>query len=832
MMPYTLLSSKITIPHQSATLIERTQLLDLFDQHKHVKVTLLRAPAGYGKTSILSSWLQYKGKAIAWVSLDTADNDPIRYWTYVLHAIAKAYQNQIDQVLAPLLNTQDFATLEFFIHSLIEEINTTEQPIYIVLDDYHLINNPSIHQLMTQFIEYLPHHAHIYVLTRSVPPLPIAKWRVKQWAHEFHSEHLRFTLQETRRFFSAKHSVSLTHQQLQNIVDKTEGWVAGILLMSLVNEQEVESLQPTAQPFISEFLWEEIIHSLPSQTQEFLLRTSLLRELTPAICNQLTKQTNSRELLENFEAKGLFTLRLQADKPIFRYHHLLAEALQMQLSRQFSTQEIHDLVFDTAQFLHDQGDYVSAIELVLQHEHYEQAASWITEHLVQLYLTGQTATFMRWLQQLRLAQYNTTYEMLVIGFLTAVSAMEVETATSLMQELEMRQLAEQWMEQEEHAAMIYIYESAKAFALVASGGDLQVVADIMRKQLAKGPISSRWDHVPIPYNSFEYKLLRTSIGSKGQLQLLEDGALISELFRETSLQTANVTAFSYGVAAESLYERNLLEWAQRELEVAIKLGHQLKDPGLFIPMYLLKAKIYVEQNQISSALAMLGQLYEDITEKHWRTPIQIMQAYCYLRNGDSQQADVILQATKTKQPFWQLVHARLSLAKALPNDALTTVIQVKTKAQQEGQIATIIEATVLEAICHHKLGNQAIALDILHEAFELAVKFYYVRTFLDEKDLLPLIDSYLEQLDQKWDTIPTKYFSYLREGAIVNTTPLAILTQREQEMYDLLAEGITNREIANELHLSEGTIRVYLSTIYSKLGVNSRAKAIALKNQQ
>ena len=299
--------------------------------------------------------------------------------------------------------------------------------------------------------------------------------------------------------------------------------------MSLVNEQEVESLQPTAQPFISEFLWEEIIHSLPSQTQEFLLRTSLLRELTPAICNQLTKQTNSRELLENFEAKGLFTLRLQADKPIFRYHHLLAEALQMELSRQFTTQEIHDLVFDTAQFLHDQGDYVSAIELVLQHEHYEQAASWITEHLVQLYLTGQTATFMRWLQQLRLAQYNATYEMLVIGFLTAVSAMEVETATSLMQELEMRQLAEQWMEQEEHAAMIYIYESAKAFALVASGGDLQVVADIMRKQLAKGPISSRWDRVPIPYNSFEYKLLRTSIGSKGQLQLLEDGALISEL---------------------------------------------------------------------------------------------------------------------------------------------------------------------------------------------------------------------------------------------------------------------------------------------------------------
>ncbi|WP_155590675.1 LuxR C-terminal-related transcriptional regulator [Lysinibacillus cavernae] len=831
-MPHTLLSSKITIPHHSPTLIERTQLFDLFDQHIHVKVTILRAPAGYGKTSILSSWLKIKEEAIAWVSLDTADNDPIRFWTYVLHAIARAYSNQIDQVLAPLLNTQDPATLEFFIHSLLEEINTTEQPIYIVLDDYHLIDNPIIHQLMSQFIEYLPCHVHIYVSTRSVPPLPIAKWRVKQWAHEFHPGHLRFTFQEAKRFFSFKHTASLTHQQLQNILDKTEGWVAGLLLMSLANENEIESLEESAQPFISEFLWQEIIHNLPHETQAFLLRTSLLHELDPTICDQLTKQTNSRELLENLEAKGLFTIRLQSNKPVFRYHHLLAEALQMELSRQYSIQEIHALVLETAQFIYHQGDYISAIELALKHEQYEQAAPWITEHLVQLYLSGQTATFMRWLHQLRQAQYSASYEMLVIGFLTAISAMEVETASSLMQELEVRQLTEHWMEQEEHAAMTYIYESAKAFALVASGGDLRLVEEIMRKQLAKGTISSRWDHVPIPYNSFEYKLLRTSIGSKGKLQLLEEGAVISELFRETSLQSANVTAFSYGVAAESLYERNILEWAQKELEIAIKLGHQLKDSGLFIPMYLLKAKIYVQQNQISSALAMLGQLLEDVSEKHWRTSVQIMQAYCYILNGDIQQADLILQATKTKQPFWLLVHARLLLVKELPNEALTTIIQVKTKAQQEEQIATIVEATVLEAICHQRLGNQEIALEILHEAFKLGVKFYYVRTFLDEKDVLPLLDSYFEQLGQKWDMIPTDYFTYLQKGTKINVTSTEILTQREKEIYDLLVEGVTNREIAKQLHLSEGTVRVYLSTIYSKLGVNSRAKAITLKNQQ
>ena len=830
-MPQTLLSSKITMPDHSPTLIERTQLFDLFDQHIHVKLTILRAPAGYGKTSTLSSWLKYKKEATAWVSLDAADNDPIRYWTYFLHAIARASQSQIDQILAPLLNSQDPATLEFFIYSLLEEMNSMEQPIAIVLDDYHVIENPVIHQLMTQFVEYLPCHGHIYVSTRSVPSLPVAKWRVKQWTHEIHSGHLRFTLQEVKRFFSSKHLATLNHQQLQTILDKTEGWAAGLLLTSLANEHEIDAFEETAQPFISEFLWQEIIHKLPSETQEFLLRTSLLHELDPAICDQLTKQKNSLEQLENLEAKGLFTIRLRSKQPIFRYHHLLAEALQMELTRQFSKQEIHNLVLETSQFIYNQGDYISAIELALEHGQYDQAAPWITDHLVQLYLSGQTATFMRWLHQLRRAQYTVSYEMLIIGFLTSISTMAVDTASSLMQELEMRQLTEQWMEQEEHAAMTYIYESAKAFAIVASGGDLQVVEEIMRKQLAKGPMPSRWDHVPIPYNIFEYKLLRTSIGSKGKLQTLEQGTVLSELFRETSLQTANVTAFTYGVSAESLYERNLLTFTHKELEMALKLGHQLQDPGLLIPMYLLKAKIYIQQNQMGSALAMLTQLLEDVTEKHWRTSIHIMQAYCHIMAGDSQQADLILQSTKTTQPFWLLVHARLLLLEEMPNEALTSLIQVKMKAQQEEQIATIIEASILEAICQYRLGQQELALETLHEAFELAAPFYYVRTFLDEKDLEPLLEIYFEQLPQRWETLPTVYFNYLKEGTSFNVRAPEMLTQREKDIYDLLVGGKTNREIAKLLHLSEGTVRVYLSTIYSKLGVNSRAKAIALKIQ-
>ncbi|WP_432703255.1 LuxR C-terminal-related transcriptional regulator [Lysinibacillus sphaericus] len=828
-MATTLVSSKLTIPLNTPDLIERKQLFDLLQNQTFKKVTVLRAPAGYGKTTVLSSWFKYKKATVAWLSLDAADNDPIRFWTYAVHAVAKAYQCPINQVLAPLLHTQDLATLEFFIDSFLEELQALAKPIQIVLEDYHVIDNPVIHQLVTQFIECLPLEIHVYLTTRTTLALPIAKWRMKQWLQEFDADHLRFTFQETKQFFSCKQVAPLNQQFLQHVLDKTEGWVAGLLLTRLANEQQVDLFDHIAQPFISEFLWQEIIQNLPTSTQKFLIKTSLLHELEPAICDQLTKQSNSLELLESLEAKGLFIIRLQTKKPVFRYHHLFAEALQVELNKQYSVQQVQSIVQEVSHAIYYQGNYLAAIELALKYEQYNQATLWITEHLVQLYASGQTTTFMRWLHQLRSAHYTVSYEMLVIGFLTSITTMDTKIATSLMEELEMRQHVEQWMAQEEHAAMAYIYESAKAYAIVASGGNLQLVEEIMRNLLANGPAPSRWDNVPIPYNIFEYKISRTSIGSKGKLQLFEEGEAVNKLFRETSLQTANVTAFSYAVAAESLYERSFIEAAQKELEIAIELGHQHQDPGLYIPMYLLKAKIYAHQQQSNTARIMLSQVLEDVSEKHWQTPLQVMQAYCFIVDGDSQNAEILLMATKTKQPFWQLVYARLLLLKDTPKDALPVIIQVKTKAQHDNQVATIIEATVLEVICQHRLGNTAVALDILHKVLQLAAKYYYVRTLADEKELLPLLEQYfqLESLAAKWNPYPDNYLNYL-QSCTTNEVRHEVLTPREKEVFDLLANGVTNREIADMLNLSTGTIRVYLSTIYQKLGVKSRSQAILL----
>lgn len=826
-----ILSAKTKVPQPLPDSVTRTSLLSKFMEKSHKKLTVLRAPAGYGKTTLISHWLQHvQHEQIAYLSIDSSDNDSSRFWRYVIHAVANACQLDIDEALAPLLHASDSATNDFLIESFIHEISLTNKPLHIVLDDYHLIENAVIHQMMTKLIEQSPEYVHVYISTRTEIDLPIANWRAKQWVHELNTSHLRFTPQEVQQFYTLKNLPLPNQAQLNFISDKTEGWIAGLQLASLTSHHEYPMEWETAsRSAIFNFLVQEIMVPLPSSTQEFLLRTSLINELEPSICNHLTNRTDSYQLLEQLEEKGYFIVRLQSNNPVFRYHHLFAEALRAELRRRLTADEVKGFIQETVIVLYERGDFTAAIDLSLQYELYDLAESWINKHLVSFITSGRTTTFLRWLQHLRSHHYTVSYEFLVIGLIASMSSLDIETANSLMQELETRQITDQWMEKEEHAAIILLYEHAKAMAIVSAGGDLQIAKAIVEKQLNKKIIPSRWDNVHMHFNIFEYKLLRTSISSKGKLPPWEDGLAIAEIFRQPFYETRGIGAYSYGASAESLYERNLLDYAKAELDIAMQRGHEMQDPGLFIPMYLLQAKMYLIENKTTSALALLTQAKTVVTEKHWLASLSIMQAACHIANGDIISAEKGLDAVKSNQPFWMLVHARLLLAKQQAESALAILIQTKTKALQEMQIATIIEATVLEAICHKRLGDTATALSTLQEALKAAAPHYYIRTFLDEKEIYPLLNK-VRQIHNNDESlrfsIPTHYLDHFQ---IIEPQAHPLLTPREKEVYDLLADGITNREIAKQLYLSEGTVRVYLTSIYSKIGVDSRAKAILLK---
>jgi LuxR family maltose regulon positive regulatory protein len=434
-------------------------------------VIILRAPAGYGKTTLLSQWLKtLQHDQIAYLSIDPSDNDPSRFWAYIFHAVAKACHSDIDQTLAPLLFASDNAGNEFLIETFIHEISLTDKPLHIVLDDYHLIENAVIHQMMTKLIEQSPEHVHMYISTRTELNLPIAKWHAKQWVYELDASQLQFTRQELHQFYSMKNLPLPDQAQLGLILEKTEGWIAGLQLACLTPNPEFPTdWLDASRSVIFDFLLKEIMVPLPKSTQEFLLRTSLISELEPSICNQLTNRTDSYQLLEELAEKGLFIIRLQSNNPVFRYHHLFAEALRSEIKRRLTADEVTNLIEETTIVLSKRGDITAAIELSLQYGLYDVAVSWITEHLISFFTSGRISTFLRWLHQLRAHHDAVPYEFLVVGVIASMSSLDTDTANSLMQELETREITDQWMQKEEHAALVFLYEHAKALAIVSAG---------------------------------------------------------------------------------------------------------------------------------------------------------------------------------------------------------------------------------------------------------------------------------------------------------------------------------------------------------------------------
>ena len=839
-----LLHSKTTVPSPSAMVIDRARLNELLQPRHSSRITIVRAPAGYGKTTILSQWVSQFQEAVAWLSIDATDNDPIRFWKNLIRTVYATLHNEIEARLVTLFEFQ--SPLEQIIDSFLNEIGLNQGYIHIVIDDYHLIDNPIIHEMTTRCVDYLPGNVQIYLASRTDLPLPIAKWRVKGWLTELNANQLRFTYEEVERFYRNKNLILEDEQLLQYILNMTEGWATGIQLAGLSIGSATENrldmeLFDGAHPFITEFLLKEILATLPQSTQDFLIQTSILNPLEPRVCDVLTHRSDSYNVLLELEKKGLFIVRLHSNEPIFRYHHLFADALQIELKYRYSQEMVSTMYMEAAILLREKGDFISAIELVLQNQLYEVADQWMTAHLIEIFTSEQTSTFIRWVLVLRNNRYPVNIETLVMYVITLSNVYKIEEARQLIDELEERQAHDQWMDNIEYQGMASILETVKAFVLFADGKNIEQPMEIIQKQLKQGRVSSKWDTIPMHYNLVEPTTLRTSIGARGRLWPKEKVLPFLELFRTTEFKEQNMTGFGYAVQAETMYEKNVLDEALMELEEALQYGHRFKDPGLFIPMYILKARIYIAKKQFVEAQVLLDYAIETTKEKHWISSLRVMKAYCYLLEGNISQAEQELYKSsglnnhkaESRQEFWLLVHVRLLLAKGQTEEALKTSIRVKEKAIQENQISTTIEASMLESLCHMNLSNEEAALVALHKALVQGARYGYIRTFSDETNSIPLLKKYIEIRQNNsylhWDSVPLAYVEQLTshsQDPHPTHTELDIFSPREQNVLQLLVSGASNNEIASQLNLTAGTVRIYLSNIYSKLGVNSRTQAV------
>ncbi len=335
-----LLATKFFLPTALGTLIPRPRLHALLDNALERPFTLVSAPAGFGKTTLLSTWAQVLAAdtlRVCWLSLDEEDNDPYLFWTYVLSALQTQDPQHFASLLAQLQSSSP-PPLKFLLTQLIHLLTESDHHVVLILDDYHLITEEQIHTSLAYLLEHLPSQLHLIVATRADPPLPLPLLRAQRRVWEIRLEQLRCTLEETRAFFQHVVGLQLPDQMLQEVAARTEGWLVGLQLLGLSLPEHVDPLTLLQQVsgehrYILDYLTEVVLQKQPVEVQRFLLCTSILERLNASLCDAVMEQTGSQAMLGHLERANLFVVSLDSRRQWYRYHGLFAQALRYQLER-------------------------------------------------------------------------------------------------------------------------------------------------------------------------------------------------------------------------------------------------------------------------------------------------------------------------------------------------------------------------------------------------------------------------------------------------------------------------------------------------------------------
>jgi LuxR family maltose regulon positive regulatory protein len=335
-----LLATKFYVPVASGTLIARPRLSALLAESQKYSLTLISAPAGFGKTMLLSTWAQSlptSNTHVVWVSLDEEDNEPQLFWTYVLTALNRQEPERFAALLE-LLQSPQCPPLKSILTALINLLAESMEHFVLILDDYQAITEQQVHTTISYLVEHLPLQLQIILATRVDPPLPFLQLRVRRRMLEVRTEQLRCTAEETKAFFDKVMDIKLPDETIEQVRSRTEGWFVGLQLLGLSlrgGANPVNLLQEASgnQRYILDYLTEEVLRRQPQDVQTFLLSTCILERLSASLCDAVTEQIDSQEMLEYLEQANVFVVSLDSKRQWYRYHALFAEALHERLEQ-------------------------------------------------------------------------------------------------------------------------------------------------------------------------------------------------------------------------------------------------------------------------------------------------------------------------------------------------------------------------------------------------------------------------------------------------------------------------------------------------------------------
>ncbi|MEC0136934.1 LuxR C-terminal-related transcriptional regulator [Paenibacillus macerans] len=843
-----IIATKLHIPRSRSSLVARSRLTRLLHEGLDRTLTLITAPAGYGKTTLLGEWVMTLENPVAWVSLDQGDNDRMRFWAHTLAALKQAYPSFNEQ--AVLRHAVEDPSGVSLIAALVNGLHRISQTTVLVWDDFHHIEEESILKGVTYLLERLPPHVHLYLASRNPPALPLSRLRAENRLISLDASDLRFAPDETTEFFAKCGGIQLSNEDAAVVQKKTEGWAAAMRLaiLSLHEHADPASLvwkMAGTERDISDYFFDEVF-SLQSETmQHFLLYTSILDRMTGELCQAVTGIAESDAYLQQLDKESLFLVALDQRREWYRYHHLFRQFLTAQLKirepRQWKTYHM-----TAGKWLEKNGYPHEAVDHYLAAAGYEHALSLI-EKIAQELMDKEWTTLCTWLSAIpdtllfarpmmlltKLAsQYMSGHvEAATDGYWQAVRWLEEDTDPLPPEEAETLQAGlaflaafRTFMEREfEYAVQFskeYVEKHAEGEFLIGFGSD-------------------RDGYHPV----FDIYV------SDDSLQLAEQ--VLTPLLSIWS-ETRNIyfVAHLYIDLGKMQYERNRLVEAEKVMRQAYDIGRTHHNISLMTIAALWLARIAAVQGDEETSnqiLRELARLTSETTNSRLSGKIALFRAMLGRMKRDEKPVRQWLRKSGLR------FRDEIPLSMIKEYDVLASILAEQGKMEEaaalterllqlsieEGRQSDRIRLLVHKSMILSLQGRISDSMDVLEEALALARPEGYIRTFVDEgAPLGQLLDHYIRlrqhQHRRPSHKVSLSYVKRLRrlipqverEAGTPHEGTVVVLTAREQRVLRLMETGMSNKEIALKLNVSLATVKTHINNIYGKLQSKNRLQAL------
>jgi LuxR family maltose regulon positive regulatory protein len=884
-----LLNTKLYIPRRRPDLVLRPRLTQRLNAGVERKLTLVSAPAGFGKTTLLSEWIPTSERCVAWVWLDEGDNDPARFWAYFIAALQMLHPS-IGALALALFSSPQPAPTPSVMTTLLNEIDAFPDVFALVLDDYHLIQSQLIHDGMAFLLDHLPPRMHLVISTRTDPPLPLARLRGRGQLAELREADLRFTTDEAAAFLNRVMGLGLSAADVAALEARTEGWIAGLQLAALSIKDQADRAGFIAtftgsHRFVIDYLVEEVLNRQTQFVREFLLSTSILERLCAPLGNALTNAESGQATLEYLERSNLFLIPLDNERRWYRYHHLFAEVLRRLLQEE-QPDRVAELHRRASEWFEGHGLVAEAVNHALAGRDFKEAARLIEAVAGDMLRRGASTALIRWLAAmpeetirarprlclargwtcfmgpalslesteewaqlaLRAAQVNGSLDPDFTGEVAALRAMAAVTQGEVARS---RELSQQALENLPHDSP---WRSAVTFCLGTthfSCGDTAAAARAFSEAVRLSQAEGAY-YIQLAAASFlaEIQVFQGHLG-----RAMEMYQQVLAWADRAPPQKGGVMA--HGGLADILCERDQLEAALAHVQLGADQVELVGGAWSDHVLYRALARVQQAQGNWTDALDTLERAYEMGQSGQVSlvmTQAAALRAGLQLAQGDLGAAEAWAansglspEDPEVDHPSWREVEyltlARVLDAQGRHGEALSLLDRLMGSAQAEERHGSAIGILAIQAVVNQTQGNRTRALECLERVLALAEPEGYIRVFVDEgepmRSLLAEFQSMIrKRLPAGADETSFRLLAYANKllaafsGPGPAVTPKSesltdSLNEREMEVLHLIHAGLTNQEIADQLVIAVSTVKWHINHLYAKLGVHTRTQALA-----